>query len=104
MNPIGSKNRSILHKRLDSNIVNAAPFGYDYGITSKRRRSRPKCQAQVAMGTMSGGMEDFQVKGGMCLMAALARYNEVGKYFKYRCDSRLARVADRCIQCSGLGR
>lgn len=41
---------------------------------------------------MSGRLEDFQVKGGMCLVAALARYDEVGKYFKYRCDSRLTRV------------
>ena len=38
---------------------------------------------------MSSRVEDFQLQGGMCLGAALARYEEVGKYSKYRCEQRL---------------
>lgn len=53
---------------------------------SRYARSLPKLQAQVDVGAISGRLEDFQLQGAMCLGASLARYGEVEKYSKYRCD------------------
>ncbi|CAN0444210.1 unnamed protein product, partial [Ectocarpus sp. 12 AP-2014] len=47
-------------------------------------RSQPRVQAQVELGTISCQLEHFQLQGAMCLGASVARYGEVGKYFKHR--------------------
>ncbi|CAN0566451.1 unnamed protein product, partial [Ectocarpus sp. 12 AP-2014] len=47
-------------------------------------RSQPRVQAQVELGTISCQLEHFQLQGAMCLAASVARYGEVGKYFKHR--------------------